>query len=267
MKANRIIFSIFSLLIIPFYMCYPHTIYANGVNITGKMKVYKDNNVNMVMAKIIKSDGEEVELGTIKNMSESARKCIYESSDNGTTVNISAEYCYDGIDNRTIVCKKVNSDKQVFNFNDAFLLQALNMLSQALKSQHESFYTIYKINKNEYEQSVFNDINHLYAVSYNDLSGCILGINTGEDGNISEIFIFGSNKKIDLSNFLKLANGVHSTIIGLLKYNTDDISNFAEYLIKIMKENPSGLEFEGEYVNIRYMNKGESYMMRFSPIN
>lgn len=96
-------------------MCYPHTIYANGVNITGKMKVYKDNNVNMVMAKIIKSDGEEVELGTIKNMSESARKCIYESSDNGTTVNISAEYCYDGIDNRTIICNKINDGNSAFN--------------------------------------------------------------------------------------------------------------------------------------------------------
>lgn len=265
MKANRIIFSIFSLFTIPFYMCYPHTIYANGVNITGKMKVYKDNNVNMVMAKIIKSDGEEVELGTIKNMSESARKCIYESSDNGTTVNISAEYCYDGIDDRTIVCKKVDSDKQVFNFNDAFLLWALNITSLALKSQHENYYEIYKINKNEYCSS-FGSLDYVYGVKFKDSSGCILGINNGEDEKISEICIFAPNKKSDLYNFLKLAMGIHAAITGSLKDEVDQLE-FGEYLIKINIERPSGLEFNGKYVNIRYINNDGDYFMRFSPTN
>ena len=91
-----------------YFIFLPYNSFSNDINLIGKIKVYKDQDINMFLAKLIKDDGEEIVLGALGNMSKETRECVNDASDNDLIVNIVAQYCYDGIDDRTIICKNIS---------------------------------------------------------------------------------------------------------------------------------------------------------------
>lgn len=145
-KSNsHIYYSIIYIFLVFNLLCYK-IIYAEGIVLNGKVKVYKDNEIGMMMVKLIKKDGEEVILGTPGNMSNDAIKCINDAEDNNYDVSIQAQYAYDGIDDRTIVCKILNNNinPEIFGIylgmNRARYLNILDNLVKINRNENLSVY-------------------------------------------------------------------------------------------------------------------------------